>query len=127
MSLQNLSLKQQKSSSFHEFSADSHENFKIIMNAELIKYRDPVLSQRNWAKSNRKLEYSLIFCNSHENLNIKFHIMGLHLRKYSDGVPTSWAYIYENIQQDCLHGSTSKKNIQQGCLHRISQGIFNLD
>ena len=28
-----LSLKQQKSSSFHEFSADSHENFKIIMNA----------------------------------------------------------------------------------------------
>ncbi|MFN9897593.1 MAG: hypothetical protein ACK55Z_02100, partial [bacterium] len=58
------------------------------------------------------------------------HLDGLlrpHPRKYSAGVPTSRAYIYENIQQDCLHGPTSKKNIQQGCLHRISQGIFNLD
>ena len=90
MSLQNLSLKQQKSSSFHEFTANFLENFKIIMNAKLIKYRDPVLSQKNRAKSNRKLEYSLVFCNSHENLNIKFHIMGLHLRKYSTGVPTSY-------------------------------------
>ncbi len=40
------------------------------------------------------------------------YIMGLHLRKYSTELPP-WAYIYENIQQ--------------GCLHRISQGIFNLD
>jgi hypothetical protein len=47
MSLQILSLKQQKSSSFHEFSANFLENFKIIMNAKLIKYRDPVLSQKN--------------------------------------------------------------------------------
>jgi hypothetical protein len=38
--------------------------------------------------------------------------MGLHLRKCPTGLPT-WAYIYENIQQ--------------GCLHRICQGIFNLD
>jgi hypothetical protein len=36
---------------------------------------------------------------------------GLHLRKYSTGVPT-WAYIYENIQQ--------------GCLHRIIQGHSSL-
>jgi len=81
--------------------------------------------------------------------------MGLHLRKYSAGVPTSWAYIYKNIRQDCIHRPTPTKifswsayimglhlrkystglpawayiyeNIQQGCLHRISQGIFNLD
>ncbi len=62
--------------------------------------------------------------------------MGLHLRKYSTGLP-AWAYIYENIQQGCLHlrkYSTELpawayiyENIQQGCLHRISQGIFNLD
>ena len=87
MSLQILSLKQQKSSSFHEFSADSHENFKIIMNAELIKYRDPVLSLKIEPKAT---ENRLVFGNSHENLNIKFHITGLHLRKYSTGVPTSY-------------------------------------
>ncbi len=80
--------------------------------------------------------------------------MGLHLRKYSTGVPTQ-AYTYENIQQDCLHhGPTSTKifnrtaciglhlrkysagvptswayiyqNIQQDCLHGpTSTKIFN--
>ena len=68
MSLQILSLKQQKSSSFHEFSANFLENFKIIMNAKLIKYRDPILSLKLEPKATKKLEYSLVFCNSHENL-----------------------------------------------------------
>jgi hypothetical protein len=80
--------------------------------------------------------------------------MGLHLRKYSTGLP-AWAYIYENIQLECLrYGPTSTKifdrtayigphprkysagvptswayiykNIQQDCLHGpTSTKIFN--
>ncbi len=59
-------------------------------------------------------ESSRTYCSAHMGLlNWRAYIMGLHLRNYSTRMPT-WAYIY--------------KNIQQGCLHRISQGIFfNLD